>query len=44
MATPWKEIINKIDDYRWEIPVNIISINNSLTPLPYQFIIPQLPE
>ena len=20
MATPWKEIINKIDDYRWEIP------------------------
>ena len=20
MATPWKEIINKVDDYRWEIP------------------------
>jgi len=20
MATPWKEILNKIDDYRWEIP------------------------
>ena len=44
MAAPWQEILNKIGDYRWEITVNIISINNSLTPLPYQFIIPQLTE
>ena len=22
MAEPWKDYLNKIDDYRWEIPVS----------------------